>query len=725
MAVDPVRGLLFIACYVNNSVAIVDINSGRFVRSIVGLNNPQGVAWVPLTARLYVSNAGDGTLNIYDGGSFAKAGSIALSGDADNLRYDAATKLLYVGFGSGGIAAVNTTSNAVVFTKALPAHPESFQVEATGRAIYVNVPPTNLLVAFEKTTGASLSNRTMAGSNFPMALDEANQRLLIATRNPPELRVLDISTPSLASVANLTIAADADDVFVDAAHRLVYVSCGQGTLEVIRQVDPNHYSVMQTIPTGQGARTSLFVPEIGELFVAVPSTGGNAAEVSAYGLGSPASTSFTSTTSGTKGGQAASGNIQIRLNITPQTLLVPLGGSMVFKLVMNDLLQSSENLSVSASSPRGLTVSITPTNVTTYLSWTYVALNVSSSATAAPGDYPVTIFVRSQSGVINETLDFSVVQYLVKFLGVSEYGKPNNANLTILVGSSVTWFNLDDGADEMNPMHKVVFQNIAASSGVLDTFDSWTYTFSQPGVYRYIDTFQSDITPGVINVVVPVPAAPVSLSVSPTKGPSGLAVTVTGSGYVPGTTYQICVGAQANKACGFEFTSASYPADIGPFAIIGGFVADQAGRIPAGTRVTIPDLFGGNYSLGVTSNGAYTHFVASAFTVETPTISVGVVTVPASSDVTVTGRGYAPSTTYTVCLVPLGTVDCGYSGDREETPPGWHLGTFTADANGNVPSGTKVTTPNLPTGQYVVGAFDPRGGYILISQVQLTLTAST
>ncbi|MDA4117106.1 MAG: YncE family protein [Thaumarchaeota archaeon] len=523
MSVDPGRGLLFVANYVNNTVAIVDINSGRFLHSIGGLNNPQGVAWVPDAGRLFVSNAGDGTVDIFNGSSFAPVGKITLSGDADNLRYDSGTKLLYVGYGSGGISAINTTSDAVMTTKALPAHPESFQVEANGRAVYVNVPSSNLITAFDKTTGSSILNRSMTGSNFPMALDEAGGRLFIATRNPSELRVLDTSTPSLRSVANVTIAGDPDDVFFDASHGLVYVSCGGGSLEVIKQADPTHYSVVETVATGQGARTSLLVPQLASILVAVPASTGQQAEILAYGFGS--------------------------------------------------------------------------------------AVANSSSPTS-----------------------------------------PTSAS--------------------------------------------------------------------------PIPAA-ASLSAAPVKGPSGLLVTIAGSGYFPGAMYQVCVAAFGNTSCGFEYTSAGYLATIGGFATMGTFVADSAGNIPAGTKMAVPDLFEGGYSLGIVRDGEDAFFVSTPFTVESPSLSMGATSVVPKTNVTLTGSGYAHSTTYTVCMVLAGTSDCGYPGDREETPPGIHLGTFTTDVNGNIPSGTKVTIPLVQPSPQVIGIFLPSGGFILISQVQFTLTAST
>ncbi len=522
MSVDLARGLLFVAAYGNDSVAIVDLNTHRFLRSITGLSSPQGVAWVPGSDRLYVSNAGDGTVDVYNGSSFAPSDKIALSGDADNLRYAAGSGLLYVGYGSGGIAAIDTTTDAIASSKALTAHPESFQVEDAGPAVYVNVPQSNLITAFDKATGVSILNRSMTGSNFPMALDEAGARLFVATRDPPELRILDTSTPSLRSVANLTIAGDPDDIFFDSAHRLVYVSCGQGTLEVVREIDPDRYALVQTIATGQGARTSLLVPELGAMFVAVPSSAGQQPQILEYRVVSAAVSSTTST-------------------VFSSTALVP---------------------------------------------------------------------------------------------------------------------------------------------------------------------------------------ANASLSVSPDSGPSGLLVTLTGSGYVPGARYQVCVGVFGGTNCGLEYTSAGYLTSIDQFAIMGGFVASQGGNIPSGTEMAVPDLFGGNYSLGVALDGRNSTFVSSPFTVESPSLSADVATVTAGKSVTLAGRGYAPSTTYTVCLVLTVSLDCGYSGDREEVFPGLQLGNFTADANGSIPSGTRVTIPTNPplTGEYSVGVFVPSGGFIMISLTQLTVT---
>jgi DNA-binding beta-propeller fold protein YncE len=70
-ALDPDRQLLFVAELGNDSVGIVDLKERKVVHRIVGLNEPQGVAWHPATGTLYVANAGDGSLRLYLSPTFA------------------------------------------------------------------------------------------------------------------------------------------------------------------------------------------------------------------------------------------------------------------------------------------------------------------------------------------------------------------------------------------------------------------------------------------------------------------------------------------------------------------------------------------------------------------------------------------------------------------------------------------------------------------------------
>src|SRR3954453_1073424 len=107
LSIDGKTRRLFMAALGNNTVEVIDIAQGKRIHSIPGLREPQGVLYLPEANRLYVANGDDGTVRIFDGSSYEPIRSIKLGDDADNVRFDAVTKHVYVGYGSGALAVMN------------------------------------------------------------------------------------------------------------------------------------------------------------------------------------------------------------------------------------------------------------------------------------------------------------------------------------------------------------------------------------------------------------------------------------------------------------------------------------------------------------------------------------------------------------------------------------------------------------------------------------------
>jgi DNA-binding beta-propeller fold protein YncE len=284
LAVDVAGRRLFVAALGNNTVEVVDLRQGRRVHTITGLHEPQGVVFVPEWNRIFVANGAGGAVNVFDGASFSLLTTIQFSDDADNLRYDAATQQVYVGFGGGALGVVAARDGMRRGDLALPGHPESFELEAQGSRIFVNVPNASQIAVIDRAKGAVVAAWTSphAHANFPMALDEAGHRLLVGFRKPPTLIVFD--TDSGRTVATLAIPGDCDDVFYDRTHQRAYISGGEGFLDVLAQRDRDHYMRTSRLTTVAGARTSLFVPELDRLYLAVPRHGEHAAEVRVYAV---------------------------------------------------------------------------------------------------------------------------------------------------------------------------------------------------------------------------------------------------------------------------------------------------------------------------------------------------------------------------------------------------------------------------------------------------------
>ena len=117
-------------------------------------------------------------------------------------------------------------------------------------------------------------------ANFAMALDEKGHRLFIGARAPAKLLVYDTDTGRL--VTTLPIGGDVDDIFYDATRNRLYAICGEGLISVVQQRDPEHYDLLGTVRTALGARTGLFVPDTGQLYVAAPARGTSTAHVRVY-----------------------------------------------------------------------------------------------------------------------------------------------------------------------------------------------------------------------------------------------------------------------------------------------------------------------------------------------------------------------------------------------------------------------------------------------------------
>jgi DNA-binding beta-propeller fold protein YncE len=282
---DVKRKRLFVSALGNNTVEVIDTFAGRVIRSIKGLSQPQGPLYVPGFDKLYVANAENGKMNVYGGATYTLEKTIDFGVDPDNVRYDAASKKIFVGFGEedGGIAMVDpATDERVGQVYKTEGHPESFQIEASGEHIYANVPDAGMVVeSIDRKTGV-VAKWPLEGlkGNYAMALNEEDHRLFTVTRKTPMLVVFDTQTGN--EVARLRAAGECDDVYFDASRKRIYVIGGEGVISVIEQKDPDHYELVANVPSGVGIRTGFFYSKRDRLYVGVPAKGNEPAQIWTY-----------------------------------------------------------------------------------------------------------------------------------------------------------------------------------------------------------------------------------------------------------------------------------------------------------------------------------------------------------------------------------------------------------------------------------------------------------
>jgi DNA-binding beta-propeller fold protein YncE len=281
LALDAKGHRLFVAALGNDTVEIVDLDAKQRVASLPGLAEPQGVAWLAASGTLVVTTGGGASATIFSGPTFGDHRRVALRDDPDNVRVDAGGARVWIGEGGGSggaLAVLDPAKGEVVATIGVGGHPESFQLEEKGDRAFVNVPSRREVVVVDRAKAEVAARyRLPAGSNFPMALDEAAARLYVASRGPS--RLYQIDTAGGGVVSTLDGPGDVDELFLDASRHRLYAVAGAGLVRVFHLPEKGPPERVADVESAPGARTGLLDLAAGRLFVAAPRRGGKEARI--------------------------------------------------------------------------------------------------------------------------------------------------------------------------------------------------------------------------------------------------------------------------------------------------------------------------------------------------------------------------------------------------------------------------------------------------------------
>ena len=282
LAIDLKRHRLFVAALGNDTLEVLDVEHNRHEKSVAGFGEPQGVLYLPESNRVYVANGSGDRVDILDAGSLAPVKRINKLDDADNVRYDAVSRKVVVGYGKGGLRMLDAETGESAGDILLSGHPESFQLEQNGNRAFVNVPTARHVAVVDRVKREVLETWEVPGAiaNFPMALDEKGRRLFVGARVPAVMLVYDIDSGKV--VARVPIGGDTDDIFLAADRKRLYAICGEGRIDVFRQENPGRYTHEDSVKTAPRARTGLLVPEEARLYVAAPAVGDAPARIFVY-----------------------------------------------------------------------------------------------------------------------------------------------------------------------------------------------------------------------------------------------------------------------------------------------------------------------------------------------------------------------------------------------------------------------------------------------------------
>jgi DNA-binding beta-propeller fold protein YncE len=270
LALDTKRDRLLLANKANNTLDIIDLKSGKIVEQKPNQTAIQGIVYVPDLDRVFVGLGSNGLCNAFDAENYKALKTIKYKDDADNVRYNPAKGVVYVAHAEKALGIIDAKTFAKKPDILLPAAAEGFVIESQRPRLYLVTPEPSQIVVIDTDANKIVTSYPIksASGGHPVALDEANRRIFVGCRKEPMIVVLD--TESGKEVVTVPIPGDVDDLYYDAKSKRLYASCGEGALAVIEQQDADHYKMLEKVETAKGAKTSLYVPQMGRLYLAVP-----------------------------------------------------------------------------------------------------------------------------------------------------------------------------------------------------------------------------------------------------------------------------------------------------------------------------------------------------------------------------------------------------------------------------------------------------------------------
>jgi DNA-binding beta-propeller fold protein YncE len=272
---------LFLTAEDHKTVEVFDLMSGERIKSIEGFDQPHAIVFLPETNNFIVTDGdGFGMVELVSGKDYSIINKIKLPPAVDGAVFNPVNKYYYVESGGNDpkgsthlINIIDTKTFKLVGDISLPGnHSEAMAISRDGKKFYVNLSGPKEVGVVDLNTRKLIASWPIPEAETPnsMALDEPNHRLFIATRKPPKFFVFNTDTGKV--VTSLPCTGINDDMWLDVAHKRIYVT-GSDTTTVFEQRDADHYEHIAEVRTGFRAKTSLLVPQLNRLYVAVSGKG--------------------------------------------------------------------------------------------------------------------------------------------------------------------------------------------------------------------------------------------------------------------------------------------------------------------------------------------------------------------------------------------------------------------------------------------------------------------
>jgi len=277
-APDLTGNRLFMCAENSKTVEVFNLDTGKRIHTITGFGEPHDIVYLPASNKLIVTDGGDdfGWVELVDAAKYEIVDKIKLPNGVDEAIFDPVSQYFYVESGSdepGGkthfINIIDAKNFKLLGHITLPGrNSNAMAVDHEAGKLYVNNSGTSEVVVVDLKTREMIAHWPLpdAKNLNGLAYDKANHRVFSATRTPAKFWVLDTNTGKI--VTSMQCTDYNDHMMFDPKRKRIYIT-GTETLTVIAQRDADHYEHVADVPAGYRSKTSIFIPELNRIYVAL------------------------------------------------------------------------------------------------------------------------------------------------------------------------------------------------------------------------------------------------------------------------------------------------------------------------------------------------------------------------------------------------------------------------------------------------------------------------
>jgi DNA-binding beta-propeller fold protein YncE len=273
-AVHEGNRMLYVAHTANDAVDLIDLEAGRYLRSILGLKGVAGALVSESDDRVFTSNRGENTVSMFSASSDEEPPKITVGARPNGLAYDASRGLLLcANVGDPAVPAppsltfVNAAAWSVVATVPASGRTRWAVQDPKKGNFFVNIADPPEILVIDARRPESVSERIAVPARGPhgLELDSTKRRLYCAC---DEGVVVSIDPDSGTIQGTLELSGPPDVVFLNRNRTRLYVAIGDpGVIDVI---DVAHWRRAESFATERGAHTLAFDGRADRVYVFLP-----------------------------------------------------------------------------------------------------------------------------------------------------------------------------------------------------------------------------------------------------------------------------------------------------------------------------------------------------------------------------------------------------------------------------------------------------------------------